>query len=62
MSENEAPVVLEEVPMAKVGEPEPKQTQGEVKVDPVGDYPERPYSEAVSDEQRAALREAGVEI
>ena len=29
---------------------------------PVDDYPERPYAEAITDEHRAVLKEAGVTI
>jgi len=64
MSENEAPII-EESTMAKIAE-DPKQppvAAEPVVVDaPVGDYPERPYSEAISDEHRAALKDAGFEV
>jgi hypothetical protein len=77
MSENtnevEQPQIegLEDTEVAKVGEvvekPLDEQTDTEgvhlgPSFDAVGDYPERPYSEAVSDEQRQALADAGFPV
>lgn len=47
----------EDAPPAPAPAPEPVTV-----VDPVDDYPERPYSEAITDEHRETLRKAGIEV